>query len=145
MPINWNANPLAFRNTGSWRIWCRDTTAVGAILFTLGFVFTLIGIGVLPAAYADSMPEQCPPDKKTTQADGGGGEAEWQKCTKDGFTEISGHVKDTAAADGKCAQVVIYFDNGFDYKSEVACSMDAPKPFRNRQETDGARVKVQVV
>ncbi|MGH8424561.1 MAG: hypothetical protein ACRER3_19760 [Pseudomonas fluorescens] len=111
------------------------------MLFTLEFVSTLVGIGVLPAAYADSTPAPCATGKTT--ASEGGGEAEWTKCTKDGYTQIKGRVIDTAV-DNKCAQAVIDFSNDVRHQSGLACDLSAPIDFDYRELADGADIEVLV-
>lgn len=108
-------------------------------MFTLGFVSVLVGIGVLPAAYADSMHVPCTTGKFTAP----GGEAEWLMCTKDGHTEIQGRVTDTAV-DNKCVQVVIDFTNDVRKQSDLACDGSSPIQFLFREPADGAEVAVRV-
>lgn len=135
---------VTLENVGNWRIRRRDTTATGAILFILGFIFALIGIGALPAAYADSTHAPCATEMKKTIAREGGGEADWRMCIKDGNTEVQGWVTDTAN-DKKCAQAMVYFANDALRQSDPACDGNRHIPFTFFVErTDSAEVSVRV-
>lgn len=135
------ANPTTFRNADNSRIRCRGTTVAGAILFTLGFVSTLAGIGVLPAAYADPKSAQCAQTQGMAMTPGG--EAPWKKCTKEGTTYILVTVKDTLP-DGKCAQAMIDFDNLRTEWSSQVCDKQAPVDFNYSWRAEDATVTVTV-
>lgn len=131
-----------FGNAGNSRIPCRGINAMGVIPFTLGFLFTLGGIGVLPAAYAQPMPAPLCPEKGN-ESNPPGGEASWEKCTKEGITHVSVWVTDTAY-DNKCAQAVINFYNGVSPKSDPVCDGAPTANFKFEQRADGADVKLQL-
>lgn len=111
-------------------------------LIALGFVFILVGISALPAAHAEPIPAQCPTYGKEF-APGGGGEAEWEKCVKEGTINILVTVTDTVI-DGKCAEAVIDFRNGTPLQSHLVCDRQTPHSRNFSERADDAKVWVQL-
>ncbi len=129
-------------DAGTRRSRRRGAAAVGTMAFALGFVPALVGIGVTPAAYADSSRALTCKAQGEVSVDGG--EARWTKCIGDGWTSVDGWVKDTAK-DGKCTQVYARFTNGAGHKSESACPKGTVHQFNWREPASDAKVFLREV
>ncbi|MGH3813658.1 MAG: hypothetical protein ACRDUV_14595 [Pseudonocardiaceae bacterium] len=129
-------------DAGARRTRRRGAAAVGAVVFTLGFVPALVGIGVAPAAYAGSTrAADCKPQGTIIVP---GAEARWTKCIGDGWTSVDGWVRDTRE-DGKCAEVYARFANGTHHQSKRACPKDDVERFSWKESGSGVSVLLRTV
>jgi hypothetical protein len=73
-----------------------------------------------------------------------GAEAHWTECKSNGWTTVSGWVKDTRA-DSRCGQVYAIFTNGAYHQTKRACPKGNIKDFSWREHARDASIYLRTV